>query len=201
MELVSGERVVNGSVKRAYPLQSLRSASGDGPAASPGGGELGTFGPGVGPCGPDASQLVAITFSLTFMWRNTYDVRVVSGVFLRQVGNQNAVSETSLQGPGQRTWTGGVGMGGWSGDGRARAILHIEIAYEEPQRLPESDQLCYLPSKTVTTRDLHSAAPTRQTLIQVQAPPKKKPNHGKRTLELAKITSPAYRKLAGVTFV
>ncbi|KAG3007680.1 hypothetical protein PC129_g22035 [Phytophthora cactorum] len=193
MELFSGERVVNGSVKRAYPLQSLRSASGDGPAASPGGGELGTFGPGVGPCGPDASQLVAITFSLTFMWRNTYDVRVVSGVFLRQVGNQNAVSETSLQGSGQRTWTGGVGMGGWSGDGRARAILHIEIAYEEPQRLPESDQLRYLPSKTVTTRDLHSAAPTRQTLIQVQAPPKKKPNHGKRTLELAKIMSPAYR--------
>ncbi|KAG2831671.1 hypothetical protein PC112_g7210 [Phytophthora cactorum] len=79
--------------------------------------------------------------------------------------------------------------------------LHIEIAYEEPQRLPESDQLRYLPSKTVTTRDLHSAAPTRQTLIQVQAPPKKKPNHGKRTLELAKIMSPAYRKLAGVTFV
>ncbi|KAG6958374.1 hypothetical protein JG687_00009423 [Phytophthora cactorum] len=68
MELFSGERVVNGSVKRAYPLQSLRSASGDGPAASPGGGELGTFGPGVGPCGPDASQLVAITSCLVFFY-------------------------------------------------------------------------------------------------------------------------------------
>ncbi|KAF4133946.1 hypothetical protein GN958_ATG07350 [Phytophthora infestans] len=58
------------------------------------------------------------------MWRSTYDVRVVSGVLLRQVGDQNAVPETS--------------------------------SYQEPQRLPESDQLRYLPSKTSTTRDLYS---------------------------------------------
>jgi hypothetical protein len=56
MELVRGQRVVNGTIKRAYPLQSLR---GDG-SADAGGGELGTFGPGAGPCGPDASQLVAV---------------------------------------------------------------------------------------------------------------------------------------------
>lgn len=34
--------------------------------------------------------------------------------------------------------------------------LNIEVTYEEPQRLPDSDQLRYLPSKTITTRDLHS---------------------------------------------
>ncbi|POM57367.1 Hypothetical protein PHPALM_38129 [Phytophthora palmivora] len=51
--------------------------------------------------------------------------------------------------------------------------LNIEVAFEEPQRLPESDQLRYLPSKTIATRDLHSAASTRQTLIQDHAPPRK----------------------------
>lgn len=34
--------------------------------------------------------------------------------------------------------------------------LNVEVAYEEPQRLPESDQLLYLPLKTITTRDLHT---------------------------------------------
>jgi hypothetical protein len=33
--------------------------------------------------------------------------------------------------------------------------LSVKIAYEEPQRLPESDQLRYLPTKSITTRDLH----------------------------------------------
>lgn len=71
--------------------------------------------------------------------------------------------------------------------------LYIEVAYQEPQRLPESDQLRYLPSKTSTTRDLYSATPTRHPRGEVHAPAKKKPNHGKRTLEVARIASPAYR--------
>ncbi|KAG3205643.1 hypothetical protein PC129_g22035 [Phytophthora cactorum] len=180
MELFSGERVVNGSVKRAYPLQSLRSASGDGPAASPGGGELGTFGPGVGPCGPDASQLYKVQVKgrglVALEWEAGAETE--ERVQCIVVAERNVLKKTLDRQPRLFTFP---------------HSLHIEIAYEEPQRLPESDQLRYLPSKTVTTRDLHSAAPTRQTLIQVQAPPKKKPNHGKRTLELAKIMSPAYR--------
>ncbi|KAG6960430.1 hypothetical protein JG688_00009590 [Phytophthora aleatoria] len=167
MELVSGERVVNGSVKRAYPLQSLRSASGDGPAASPGGGELGTFGPGVGPCGPDASQLVAITSCLVFFYdkwatkmqslKRHYKVQVKgrglvaleweAGAETEErvqcivVAERNVLKKTLDRQPRFFTFP---------------HSLHIEIAYEEPQRLPESDQLRYLPSKTVTTRDLHS---------------------------------------------
>ncbi|EEY65547.1 uncharacterized protein PITG_03043 [Phytophthora infestans T30-4] len=51
--------------------------------------------------------------------------------------------------------------------------LYIEVAYQEPQRLPESDQLRYLPSKTSTTRDLYSATPTRHPRGEVHAPAKK----------------------------
>ncbi|CAI5746186.1 unnamed protein product [Peronospora destructor] len=57
MELIGYERVVRGLVKRAYPLQFLHRASGN---TSLGDGALGTFGPGVGPCGWDASQLTAV---------------------------------------------------------------------------------------------------------------------------------------------
>ncbi|CAI5746185.1 unnamed protein product [Peronospora destructor] len=71
--------------------------------------------------------------------------------------------------------------------------LNIEVTYEEPQRLPDSDQLRYLPLKTITTRDLHSATPTCETVIRAQTLPKKKPNSEKRTLSEAKATSLAYR--------
>ncbi|CAI5738474.1 unnamed protein product [Peronospora farinosa] len=71
--------------------------------------------------------------------------------------------------------------------------LKIEVTYEEPQRLPTSDQLRYLPSKTITTRDLHSATPTWQTVVQAQALPNKKLNRGQRTLSEARTTSSAYR--------
>lgn len=57
MEVIHDERVVRGTVKRAYPLQVLHRVSG---TTSLGGGELGAFGPGVGPCGWDASQLTAV---------------------------------------------------------------------------------------------------------------------------------------------
>ena len=54
MELVGGERVVLGTVTRAYRLQSLHSDTSRSTAASD------TFGPGVGPCGQDASHVMAV---------------------------------------------------------------------------------------------------------------------------------------------
>ncbi|CAI5726575.1 unnamed protein product [Peronospora effusa] len=57
MDLIGDERVVSGTVKRAYPLQLLHRTCG---TTSLGGGELGIFGPGVGPCGLDASELTAV---------------------------------------------------------------------------------------------------------------------------------------------
>ncbi|CAH0513946.1 unnamed protein product [Peronospora belbahrii] len=71
--------------------------------------------------------------------------------------------------------------------------LNIEVTYEEPQQLPNSDQLRYLPAKTITTRDLQSVTPIQQTVMQVQALPTKKPNRGKRTLDNAKAIPSAYR--------
>lgn len=38
------------------------------------------------------------------------------------------------------------------------SVSDIAVMYEEPQRLPDSDQLRYLVSKTITTRDLHSGS-------------------------------------------
>ncbi|ETP41979.1 hypothetical protein, variant 1 [Phytophthora nicotianae P10297] len=212
MELVGGERVVNGSIKRAYPLQSMRSASGHVSTASPGGGELGMFGPGVGPCGPDAARLVAIivennrTFEscLVFFYDNWatkmqflkrhYKLRVKGRGLVALEWEAGAETEERMQ----CVVVAERNVLKKTLDRKPRLFnfphsLHIEVAYEEPQRLPDSDQLRYLPSKTITTRDLHSATPARQTLIQAQAPPRKKPNHGKRTLEVARMTSPAYR--------
>uniref|UniRef100_M4B1N4 Telomeric single stranded DNA binding POT1/Cdc13 domain-containing protein n=1 Tax=Hyaloperonospora arabidopsidis (strain Emoy2) TaxID=559515 RepID=M4B1N4_HYAAE len=37
-------------------------------------------------------------------------------------------------------------------------ILDVEVTYEEPQRLPNSDQLRYLLPKTIATRDLHTGS-------------------------------------------
>lgn len=34
--------------------------------------------------------------------------------------------------------------------------VSIEVAYEEPQRMPESDQLSYLPPKSILARDIHA---------------------------------------------
>lgn len=70
--------------------------------------------------------------------------------------------------------------------------LGIQVEYEEPQRLPESDQLVYLPSKTIVLKDLRNVA-KRNPLFPVQAPPTKKPKNGIRKLEKATISSPAYR--------
>ncbi|KAL4125636.1 hypothetical protein KRP22_011146 [Phytophthora ramorum] len=230
MELVGGERVVNGTVKRAYPLQSLRSASGRGAAPySPSfsGGELGAFGPGVGPCGPDASQLVAVvtnryivksdirflnfnvvrtTFKtcLVFFYdkwatkmqflKRHYKVRISGRGFVAL--EWEAGAETEERAPCVVVAERNVLKKTLDRQPRLFNFphsLHIEVVYEEPQRLPQSDQLRYLPAKTITTLDLHTAPPTRQTQIQVQAPPKKKSIHGKRTLDEARISSPAYR--------
>ncbi|KAG6623394.1 putative telomere binding protein [Phytophthora cinnamomi] len=211
MELVDGQRVVRGTVKRAYPLQSLRQASSDG-AAESANGELGTFGPGVGPCGRDASQLVAVvvenrsTFETCLVF--FYDKWATKMQFLKRhfklrisgrglvaleweagaeteervscavVAERDILKKTLERKPRLFTFP---------------HSLSVEVAFEEPQRLPQSDQLKYLPSKTISTRDLHTAQPTRQTQIQVQPQPKKKPNYGKRTLGEAKLTSPMYR--------
>lgn len=37
----------------------------------------------------------------------------------------------------------------------------IKFTYEEPQRLPESDQLRYLPPKIIQTRDIHTSKSDR----------------------------------------
>ncbi|KAG7391247.1 hypothetical protein PHYPSEUDO_005608 [Phytophthora pseudosyringae] len=177
MELVGGDRVVSGSVKRAYPLQSLRAESSQR-------GELGIFGPGVGPCGPDASQLVAVVYRIRISGRGLVALEWEAGAETEErvqcivVAERNVLKKTLERQPRLFNFP---------------HSLSVEVEYEEPQRLPESDQLRYLPSKTIATRDLHSAAPTRQTLIQVQAPPRKKLNYGKRMLGKAKVTSPAYR--------
>ncbi|CAI5733633.1 unnamed protein product [Hyaloperonospora brassicae] len=72
--------------------------------------------------------------------------------------------------------------------------LDVEVTYEEPQRLPRSDQLRYRSPQTIATRDLHTGTPAEQTRTQtVQALPEKTFNRGKRTLDKAKATSPAYR--------
>ncbi|KAJ8552636.1 hypothetical protein ON010_g9909 [Phytophthora cinnamomi] len=165
MELVDGQRVVRGTVKRAYPLQSLRQASSDG-AAESANGELGTFGPGVGP----GRGLVALEWEAGAETEERVSCAVVA--------ERDILKKTLERKPRLFTFP---------------HSLSVEVAFEEPQRLPQSDQLKYLPSKTISTRDLHTAQPTRQTQIQVQPQPKKKPNYGKRTLGEAKLTSPMYR--------
>uniref|UniRef100_A0AAV1T566 Telomeric single stranded DNA binding POT1/Cdc13 domain-containing protein n=1 Tax=Peronospora matthiolae TaxID=2874970 RepID=A0AAV1T566_9STRA len=78
--------------------------------------------------------------------------------------------------------------------------VDVEVTFEEPQRLPNSDQLRYLLPKTIATRDLHTGTPSEQMLTPSQTRPKQKHNRGKRTLDEAKATSPAYRysSLAGL---
>ncbi|KAL3673904.1 hypothetical protein V7S43_001591 [Phytophthora oleae] len=196
-----------GIVKRAYPLQALD-------PKAPDGGELGTFGPGVGPCGLEASRLmIAVlenrttfeTFQVFFYdkWadkvkflKRHYKLKI-SGLGLVQlqweagaeteervqcivVAEKSLLRKTLHRQPRLFTYPHGIG---------------IQVAYEEPQCLPESDQLVYLPSKKIVSKDQisRSVAPKRKPLFGVQAPPRKKLNNGKRALEKATISSPAYR--------
>ncbi|KAE8978498.1 hypothetical protein PF011_g23211 [Phytophthora fragariae] len=196
MELVDGHRVVHGTVKRAYPLQSLRQPTGGG-AAEPADGELGTFGPGVGPCVRSTFETCLVFFydkwatKMQFLKRH-YKIRI-SGRGLVAL-EWEAGAETEERVPCAVVAERDVLKKTLDRKPRMFTFPHslsVEVAFEEPQRLPQSDQLKYLLSKTITTRDLHSVM--RQTQIQVQAQPRKKPNYGKRTLSEAKISSPVYR--------
>ncbi|RLN85517.1 hypothetical protein BBJ28_00011095, partial [Nothophytophthora sp. Chile5] len=148
MELVGGERTVNGVVKRAYPLQALRAAT----AARCGGGgdggtslhsPLATFGPGSGPCGPDASQL----YKLRVRGRGLVALEWEAGVETEErlpcfiVAERHILKKTLERQPRLFTFP---------------HSLTVEVAFEEPLRLPDSDQLRFLPLKVVTTRDLHT---------------------------------------------
>ncbi|KAK1948515.1 Protection of telomeres protein 1 [Phytophthora citrophthora] len=199
-----------GTVKRAYPLQALEPKASDG-------GELGTFGPGVGPCGPEASKLMVVVLENHILWlhifftymtkfsltgfvivgaRTTFETLLVffydkwaeKVKFLkRHASFWSYKLKISGLGLVQLQWEAGMET-----EERVQCVVvaersllrktldrlpqlftfphgvAIQVAYEEPQRLPESDQLVYLP-------------------------PRIKPKNGKRTLDKATVSSPAYR--------
>ncbi|CEG37968.1 Predicted telomere binding protein [Plasmopara halstedii] len=208
MELDSGGPAVNGSVKRAYPLQSLCSMSSGTSTMSSAGRELGAFGPGVGPCGPDASQIVVIVVENHILLMFFYDEWASKMQFIKR----HYKLQISGQGLVTLEWEAGAET-----EERMQCIvvaernvlkktldrqprlfpfpksLHIKVVYEEPQRLPESDQLRFLPPKTITTRDLHSVISSKDPQNNDYSPPRKKANHGKRMLEKATNPSTVYR--------
>ncbi|TMW60713.1 hypothetical protein Poli38472_000755 [Pythium oligandrum] len=208
---MANERIieVSGTIKHAYPLQTLHQGRSDGQ-----GEEEEAFGDafsiGSGPCGLDASSVVAweleigTTFQTCYVylydkwadkvqnfqrhyrvqlkglglvaldrWDVGHDTEDVKRCYL--VAEPQVIKRTSERLPRLVPRPQGVS---------------IEISYEEPQRLLESDQVRYLPATTITARDVYGVtveAP-KSMVLEVPKPPKANPR-GKRTL----------REVSGVT--
>ncbi|RLN95807.1 hypothetical protein BBJ28_00011019, partial [Nothophytophthora sp. Chile5] len=142
---------------------------------------LATFGPGSGPCGPDASQVVTVVYKLRIRGRGLVALEWEAGVETEErlpcfiVAERHILKKTLERQPRLFTFP---------------HSLTVEVAFEEPLRLPDSDQLRFLPPKVVTTRDLHTASPTKRLRDEVEP---SQSGRGKRTLRKATVTSPAYR--------